>query len=55
MDRAIWSLAKGMYEHCYWEEDDVSLVTAWLNDLHTVGYKFPKIGASQDQGCVKVD
>ena len=39
MDGAMWSLARGMYEHCYWGEEDVTYVSAWLQDLHKVGYK----------------
>ena len=39
LDSAMWSLAKGLYQHCYWGHRDLQLVEAWLHDLHTIGYQ----------------
>lgn len=31
-----------MADNQFWEEGDVALMKAWVQDLQTVGYRFPK-------------
>ena len=40
LDSAMWSLAKELYQHCYWGQQDLQLVEAWLQDLHNLGYRW---------------
>ena len=40
LDSAMWSLAKELYQHCYWGQQDLQLVEAWLHDLHNLGYRW---------------
>jgi hypothetical protein len=32
-----------MAENNFWEEGDVTLMKAWVNDLVKLGYKFPAV------------
>jgi len=45
----VFQLAVDMYQHCYWEEGDVTLVGAWLSDLTSLGYSLPPMAGVEDQ------
>lgn len=38
----ICALLQAMADNQFWEEGDVALMKAWVQDLQAVGYKFPK-------------
>ncbi len=38
----ICALLQAMADNQFWEEGDVALMKAWVQDLQTVGYRFPK-------------
>jgi hypothetical protein len=42
----IITLAREMYENGFWEINDYDLIKCWIEDLESIGYKFPEIRSS---------
>jgi len=53
----VLELGVAMYEHCYWEAGDVSLLAAWLGDLAVLGYDLPAFQGGKDKmtTCTRVN
>jgi len=43
LDRRIKQLARDIARNQFWQWKEVEIIDAWIDDLHSVGYKFPKI------------
>ena len=50
LDARAEALGIWMYERGFFELQDVHFLQAWLTDLHTIGYTFPKVNPSLSEG-----